>query len=369
MEAAGEIRARVLVVDDEPRNRALLVGVLGPDHDVIEAASGEDALDLLGREPIDLVLLDVMMPGMNGFDTCREIKRRHAEPYLPVLLLTALSDQDSRVLGFEAGADDFLPKPFDRRELLLRTRAFLRLRDQDGRIRRQLGEMRELDRLKDDLAALVVHDLRNPLAGLDGLLWVLKNDAIEGDQRDLLEGAMTASRHLRHAIEDMLKVRLIEQQALELDRQPTSMHAVAALAVGMLDGDARARGLAIELTGDDVVAAVDAGLVRRAVENLLANALRFTRPRTTVSVVVDSDGEAVEIAVGDRGPGIPDAQKRDVFAKYASAEGATGHVRRGNGLGLYLVELTALAHGGFASVEDRPGGGALFRIRLPRIRA
>src|SRR5207253_9406612 len=123
-----------------------------------------------------LVVLDVMMPGMNGFDACREIKRRHREPYLPVLLLTALTDQDSRILGFEAGADDFLSKPFDRRELLLRTRAFLRLRQQDDQIRRQLEELRQLDRLKDDLAALVVHDLRNPLAGLDGLLWVLKSD-------------------------------------------------------------------------------------------------------------------------------------------------------------------------------------------------
>ncbi len=367
MGVSTEVRPRVLVVDDELRNRALLRAVLEPDHEVVEAESGEAALEVLARETIDLVLLDVMMAGLNGFDTCREIKRRHPEPYLPVLLLTALSDQESRVLGFEAGADDFLPKPFDRRELVLRTRAFLRLRDQDERIRVQLGEMRQLDQLKDDLAALVVHDLRNPLAGLDGLLWVLKGDAIDSDQRELLEGAMTASRHLRHAIDDMLKIRLIEQQVFELDRQPTSMRSVAALAVGFLDGDARSRGLMIELAGDDVVAPVDAGLVRRAVENLLANALRYTRPRTTVSVVVTGDGHAVEVAVGDRGPGIPDDQKREVFTKYASVEGATGLVRRGNGLGLYLVNLTAQAHGGEASVEDRPGGGALFRIRLPKV--
>src|SRR4051812_30268481 len=110
----GEVpRSTILVVDDEPRNRTLLRAILR-DHDVVEADTAEDALDLLGRIVIDLVLLDVMMPGMDGFEACREIKARHTgDLFLPVLLCTALGDQEHRNHGLEAGADDFISKPYD----------------------------------------------------------------------------------------------------------------------------------------------------------------------------------------------------------------------------------------------------------------
>src|SRR5918911_5488493 len=129
-------RPAALVVDDEPINRALLKGSLSALCEVVEAGSGPDAIDVLARRPVDLVLLDVMMPRMNGYDVCRRIKDETRE-YLPVILVTALGEQDDRNRGLEAGADDFLTKPVDRRELVLRVRAFLRIRRQEKQIRQQ----------------------------------------------------------------------------------------------------------------------------------------------------------------------------------------------------------------------------------------
>ena len=365
MDAGDVPRSRVLVVDDEARNRALTRAILKTEHDVLEAASAEEAYRVLAEPPpVDLVLLDVMMPTIDGFTACREIKRRHAGSFLPVLLLTALGDQDHRYQGFEAGADDFISKPVDRRELQLRVRAFLRLRHQDDQIRRQLDELRRLDRLKDDLAALIVHDLRNPLSGLDGFLQVLQSTA-SGDQREMVDWARLAARNLRDTVEDMLKVRMMEESRLQLELRRLSARQVAAQATDSLRGDAEARHLGLDVDGDDAEVLGDETLLRRAIENLVANALRYTRTGTRVDVTIRREPKLVGIEVADRGPGVPGSLRPVLFQKYGSIEEQRGVARSGNGLGLYFVRLATEAHGGQVSAHDRPGGGTVFRIALP----
>src|SRR6266478_4178732 len=143
--------ASILIVDDEDHNRALLKAILGGQHKILEAPDGPSALRLLAEEPVDLVLLDVMMPGMTGYDVCRKLKETPSEPFLPVLLITALSDQEQKNMGLQAGADDFLAKPVDRRELLLRVRSFLKLRAQDALIREQLKKLTQLQVARDEM--------------------------------------------------------------------------------------------------------------------------------------------------------------------------------------------------------------------------
>jgi len=186
----------VLVVDDEPMNRAPIRASLSPTCEVAEAANGPSALALLQKRSVDLVLLDVMMPGMDGFEVCRRIKAKGGS-YLPVLLVTALGDQSDKNQGLEAGADDFLTKPVDRRELLLRTRAFLRLREQDRVIREQLEQMRSLQAQKDDLVSLLVHDLRSPLAAIVANLQLLEEDLSGRPQADVQQALKTADVALR----------------------------------------------------------------------------------------------------------------------------------------------------------------------------
>jgi len=320
---------------------------------------------------------------MNGFDVCRRIKTTTmGEQYLPVVLLTALGQQDERNAGLEAGADDFLTKPVDRHELLLRLRMFVRLHRQEAQIRqqlaaleerdqiiqRQLDELRALDTLKDELVGLMVHDLRNPLSGIVGFLDGLEHNAADPEVREDAHLALEASDRLRETLDDMLQVRLLESGGVRIFRELVGADALMNEAIGSVLGAARARHVEISriLDGGDWRIEVDRKLVRRAIENLLANALKYSPTGGVVLAAIHTADGDVEIEIADRGKGIPDDVKSQLFQKFGSVEAASGERRRGIGLGLYLVKLVAAAHGGRAVVRDREGGGTTFGLFLPR---
>jgi signal transduction histidine kinase len=357
--------ASILIVDDEEPNRALLRAILGGQHRILEAADGPAALRLLAGERVDLVLLDVMMPGMSGYDVCRKLKERTGEPFLPVLLVTALSDQEQKNLGLQAGADDFLSKPVDRRELLLRVRAFLRLRAQDALIRLQLKQLAQLQQTKDDMLSLMVHDMRSPLAGIIAHLHLLLEDVPEGRARDDVRAALRGADSMLSSLEEALQIRLLEEGHLPIARSRVDLKSLIAEATATLDPTARRKriDLSTAVVGNSF-ASIDGKLVRRALENLLGNALKYTPGGKDVSVAIRHHDGTVEIEVADRGPGIPGDLKATMFQKYGSVEAKKGGPRKGFGLGLYMVKLVAEGHQGMAEVIDRDGGGAVFRLRL-----
>lgn len=373
-------RAAILVVDDEPANRRLLRACLQQAYDFYEGDGASAALEILERTRIDLVLLDVRMPGMGGLELCREIKRKQ-ERYLPVILVTGLGAQADRNAGLQAGADDFLTKPFDRHELLLRVRTFVKLREQDQRIhrqleelsskerliRRQMQELEELSAMKDDLVSLLVHDLRNPLTGIAGFLDVLAEETADPVLRGEVLAALEASGRIRETLDDLLFVRMLETSTFTLHRERVPAATIVEDAIASVRGAARARHVEISsLTeNSELMLNVDRKLVRRALENLLTNALKYTPEGSVVRAATRLSGSDVEIEVGDRGRGIPESFKPQVFRKFASLEAARGESRRGVGLGLYFVNLVATAHGGRVSVRDRRSGGAAFGLYLP----
>lgn len=358
-------RARILVVDDDPHNRELLRTWLEPAHEIVEAMDGPAALAAVERGGIDLVLLDVVMPGMSGLETCRAIRRLHPNDLeLPVLLVSSLARQANRNEGLEAGADDFITMPCDRTELLLRVGAFLRSERQDATTRAQLAELTRLSALKDDLIALVAHDLRGPLGSILTLVGLAREDVKDPEVKKDLDVAYSAAERAREITEDLLQVRLLEHGEHTPRRVVTAADEVVRDAVRTVDAAARERKVAIrvEVEGDPAYP-LDASLVRRAVENLVANAVKHSPQGAPVAVVVRRSGDELDIDVVDRGPNIPEAARDAVFRTFALAE-RHALPRRTYGLGLYLVRLVAEAHGGTASVEDAAGGGALFRLHL-----
>jgi two-component system sensor histidine kinase/response regulator len=359
-------RPVVLIVDDDARNRALVKAYLQADHQVLEAASGPEALVMCAAESIDLIVLDVMMPGMSGFEVCRTLKARPTDDFLPVLLVTALNEQEDRNQGLEAGADDFLSKPVNRQELRLRVHNFLTLRQHRQLVVRQYDELRDLSALKDDLVTLMVHDLRNPLTGVLGLLQILEMELTDPVRRADATTARQAADKLRETLDDMLQVRMLEEGRLDLQRRPEEVAALVKAAVTSVEGAARMRRLELlQALAPGLIVTGDNRLLRRAIENLLSNAIKFSPAGQSIDVEALMGAGRVEIRVADRGSGVPREGRDHLFDKFGGTYARRASDRRGYGLGLYFVRLVAEAHGGGVSVSDREGGGTIMSLKLP----
>lgn len=364
-------RPTILVADDEQANRSLIRAYLSTQYHVVEAVDGAGALSALSALErdggVDLVLLDVRMPGLNGLDVCREIKSRSRDEFLPVVMLTALTSQEDRRAGLVAGADDFLTKPVDSIELKLRCEALIARRRQDTTIRTQLDELRRLQKLKDDLFTLIVHDIRNPLQGVEGFLQIAREGLAAAPQvRDDIDRAYRSARRIRELVDSVLEVRMLEHGSMALKRETFLVAEIISEAVGSLEGAAGASGIPLHarVRGPFTIVA-DRRLARRAIENLIANAVKYTRRGTDVEITAEMRDGRVAIDVADRGPGVPEEFKQLIFEKFSTVEGSRGMERRGFGLGLHLVRLVAQTHGGSTSVRDREGGGAVFTIAFP----
>jgi two-component system, sensor histidine kinase and response regulator len=362
--------ARILVVDDETPNRALIRAYMARSgHELIEASSGARALELAAAQPPDLVLLDVLMPGMDGFAAAERLKGMTAGEFVPIILVTALSDQDSRRRGLAAGADDFLTKPVDPQELSLRVRNLLALREHQRVLCQRNRELVELQHFKDELIGLAVHDFKSPLTVVQaGLDFALSSGLLEGEPREALEDALFASRRLLDLVGNLIETRRLEEAEIRLEPTAVEVDAWLGEIVSARQWEARERGIAIECRIEAVgVARFDSGLMARAVDNLVDNAIRHT-PRGGRVVVSAARAQAgLELRVGNTGPRIPDDLRERIFEKYGRKSGQPRSLNLG--LGLYLCRLAAEAHGGRAWLQDGAELPTVFALIVPDVPA
>ena len=380
--ASVETPATILVVDDNLQNREVAEGhLVGAGYAVLQAESGAAALVLLEARRPDLVLLDVLMPGMDGFQTCRRIRALPEIGDTPVLFLTALGDLETHKAALDSGADDFLTKPLNRTELLIRVRSLLRIKQMSDELRRnyevirsQRNELLAAQRQKEELTTLIVHDLKNPLSSiLSNVQYVLGRNAPVPDERDALEDVMRASQSMVRLVMNLLDVSRSEDGAL--------VPLVTEFDLPVLLGEVCSEmGRRIEDKEQHLVLAVTPGvgalrgdrdLVRRLLENLIDNAYKYGPRRATISIdltpgTMDDGAEAVEIRVRDEGEGIPTAYRQLIFEKYGRFDrpGAQD-ARTSHGLGLVFCRRAVNVHGGAIWIDDGPGRGGCFCVRLP----
>lgn len=349
---------QVLVVNDDVTVRQLTRRMLDPTYRVLEAGSVEQALEVVANDTVELVLMAAALAGLNAFEACRRIKERPSGS-VPALLISGLVDH----AALDAGADDFLSTPISQRELEVRVAALIKTRERGGLVQEQLRELHKLLVMKDDLVDLLVHDLRSPLTAVTCSLRNLEEKVVEPGLQEDIQLGIDATLRVTALAEDLLTVRLLEEGVLRPTLALCSPLEVVDEVVEALRMTALISGVTVVVNGPrDLQVRLDRKLVFRAVDNLLSNAVRYTRKVVEVSVTPQDQG--VEITIADRGAGIVDAFKPMLFEKFGSVEARAGRSRRGVGLGLYMVRLVAAAHGGQVSVEDRAGGGSLFRLTL-----
>lgn len=373
-EATETPRASILVVDDQETNRLLAKNALEDEgHRVVFASGGEEAIATFETERPDCVLLDVRMPGMDGFTACKRIRALPQGAETPILFLTALRDVDTFDRALGAGGDDFLTKPIRPTELVLRVQAALKLRRVSVELReyyelfrQQRDDLLRIQLQKERVMAFVVHDLKNPVSTMDMHAQVLLREP--GMPEAAHESAVhiqTAARQLTRMILNLLDVSKADEGRLSPERSNIDLRALVIDILAELEVNAHARKVALESTLEAVHLDADQDLLRRVLTNLVENAIRYAPSKTTVRVSAARIDRGTEVRVADAGVGVPPALRQSVFEPFVQLDGVRGgEVRGGRGLGLTFCKLVMDAHGGRIWIEDG-APGAVFCVSLP----
>jgi signal transduction histidine kinase len=370
----------ILVADDVPANVELLfdqLHVLG--FRAVAAYDGPSALRVCAERHPDLCILDVSMPAgdlgvddrSTGFEVCRRIKRDPRTARIPVIFVTALNDTTDRVKAIEAGGDDFLTKPHNRLVLGARVRSLLKLKAATDALEESLRKQKELEKVRDDLMKMIVHDLKSPLTSVIGAMEML----IDGDfgpltdnQRKALGDTEKRAQDLLALIEDLLEVARLEESRLALHLAPlapsTLLNEVAREWEIRVQQE-RAR-LVLEVGRDARAVDADQALIKRVFSNLIQNALSHSARAVTVTLGARTDSGGTLFTVADDGVGIPPEYHDIIFRKFEQVK--TPHIPRvrSSGLGLAFCKLVVEAHGGRIWVKSGPERqGSAFHFWLP----
>ena len=366
--------ARILIVDDERANRELLEVMLASEGYALQSAtSGEEALTMASQHPPDLVLLDVMMPGMDGYEVTTRIKANPGTRNTPVILVTALDDRKARMLGLNAGAEDFLTKPLDRAELFVRVRNLLRLKAaiEEARDARMMAE--HANSAKTLFLRAMSHELRTPLNAISGYAEILElgiRGAVNPEQAKDLGRIKRASAYLLRLINDVLTVARLEG-ARPLNMISIPVSPVLSEVEGLTALQAKAKGVRLTVGPADCDCSVtaDAERFQQILLNLMTNAIKFTPSGGSVTVTCASEPDTVRIRVTDTGIGVLPGDIDRVFEPFVQVDRhKTTASQQGVGLGLSISRELARAMHGDLTLESIAGAGSTFTLVLPGAR-
>ena len=365
----------VLIIDDNPVNLDLLGTLLRGAGCITRAAiSGRRGLEVARLAPPDLVMLDINMPEMDGYETCRRLKLDFDLCDIPVIFISALDDSIDKVRAFQAGGADYVTKPFQAEEVLARVRhqfTLSRLQQELRERNRTLEEanlkLREAERMRAGFTAMLVHDLRSPLTSIGLALGIYEEEGSIPPRT--LAGCQQALAKILGLVQDLLEVFRGEGSDMPLQLEPTEPAAFFDVVKGHFQPEAEHKGIDFACSFDGLPAEVriDPLRLERAFSNLLGNALKFTPAGGRIELRAAVEAEAglrwLRAEVSDTGRGIPPALLPFIFEPYYQA--ADEDRKTGVGLGLAIVKRIIVAHRGRLEVTNREGGGTTFILRLP----
>jgi signal transduction histidine kinase/HPt (histidine-containing phosphotransfer) domain-containing protein len=366
-------RPKILVVDDLATNRlAIRMALRGIDATIVEASNGFDALSIAIDEEFALILLDVQMPEMDGFEVCERLAVNPQTAETPVIFVTAAHNaNEDRLHGYLRGATDYLSKPINDQILRAKTLVFLRLYQQNRALQAALEAAKVADRVKDSFLANVSHELRTPLNAVIGLSALALNSSTEPRQREYLEKVSDAGQTLLAIINDLLDLTKIAAGEMTFEATPFSLRKTAARALSVLGHHAAEKGLPLSVHIDERIPEVLIGdplRIEQILLNLLNNAIKFTDSgHIVVRITLESCDEQrarLLLEVEDSGIGMSDDEIAHIYQPFVQADPSITRKHGGTGLGLAICRQLAEGMHGSIEVSSRPGEGTVFRVRL-----
>ncbi len=353
----------ILVVEDIPRNLQVVCGILEKEgYNIAAVSDGRQAIEMIPEVKPDLILLDVMMPEMNGFEVCRHLKADAGTREIPIIFLTAKADSEDILKGFEIGAVDYVTKPFNGAELLSRVKTHLELRF-------SREALREMNATKDRFFSILAHDLRDPMQYLLLSSDALSNqyDALDDDKRrNYFQRFYKTSRQISDLLENLLLWSRSQREMVNINRERLDIAALASVSAGLAALKAEKKEISLETRIEPgVTAFVDGNMIAVVLRNLLSNAVKFTHHGGSVILSAESDGDDVEITVADTGVGIKPEDRENLFRVDRQKTTQGTDKEKGTGLGLLICKELVEKNNGTISVDSEPGNGTRFTVTLP----
>jgi len=356
----------LLVVDDQESNIQVIGAALGKlGFEILPATGGAQAFQRLAVRRPDLVLLDLLMPEMDGFEVCRRIRENPDWAQIPIIFLSSADDKGLIVRALESGGVDYVTKPFNHAELVTRVRTHLALK-------KARDELKQLAEDRDELLGILAHDLKNHLGGMDMSAQLLRDrtEAMADPKLRLMAENISHSSSQMLAFVKEFLANASADHGLSLKTESISLKDAASRVVQQHREAARHKQLVVQtvLEGDGALVQADPAALNQVLENLLSNAIKFSPPGKHIRLTVCTPGARyVECQVQDEGPGFSENDKTRMFRRYSRLSARPTGGEPSTGLGLSIVKKLVLAMHGELACESTPGNGATFAFRLPRV--
>lgn len=359
-------REIVLIVDDTPANLSLLVSTLSEFYDIRTCIDGHSAIQLVQKIIPDLILLDIKMPGISGFEVYEQLLQKPQTAQIPVIFISALNDLQSETMGLKMGAVDYIAKPFNSILVQHRVENQLRIKRFTQKIAEDYQKLQTLEKQRDDLTRMIIHDLRSPLSGISTAFNLFKNNLSLSDrEKEILRAASDTTNDMQNMISSLLDISRMEEgkfpvfmKAYNLDTEIQNLITQMSIRLNNYQFEYKVIGRQILLT-------FDSSLIVRILQNLLDNAIKFTPKQKPISLYVYFHSNRAEIHVKDSGFGIPLADQAKIFEKFGQLENGQVNARNSSGLGLTFCKLAMEAMGGTIQLESSEGIGSNFILTIP----
>ena len=354
----------ILIVDDNLPNLQVLGQILESEgFDIAMANSGEQACKMMRSTHPDLVLLDIMMPGLNGYDVCKILRDNPETREIPVIFLTAMTQPDDILSGFRHGGVDYIVKPFQSAELLARVRTHVELK-------RSRQKLKEVIASKDRFFSILSHDLKSVISGIITLVEATLNDLDHDSTENLSEDlniVAKSGRHLYRLLQNLLDWATVQSDAMPCRPVAIAVSELATVVIDLFQGHTISKQLDLvdEISTDHTVLA-DYDMTLTVMRNLVSNAIKFSQPGGRITFSSNRNGNSVHVSVSDNGVGIRSDDLPKLFQVDTNFSTAGTQKERGTGLGLVLCRELLLKNGGDIRVESTPGKGATFTFHLPQ---
>lgn len=361
---------KILIVDDVISNVLLLKILLTNEkYQVCTANCGNMCIEQAKAEKPDLILLDVMMPDITGFDAAQILKKDPETAHIPIIFLTALNNPSDLVHGFQVGASDFLTKPFNKEELVVRVFHQIKLVAATRIIEKQNAELRATIGNRDKMYSVIAHDLRSPMASIRMVLNLVVASAspetVGAELYELLDKANKESEDVHDLLDNLLKWTKSQTGRLNVVMQDLDLNDIIPGVVDIFEMIAQTKQIKLNYQGSNVpvVVTADNDMLKTVVRNFMSNAIKFSPANSSVDIELTTEGENAKISVRDHGVGIAPERLNSIFNKGETTYGTGGE--EGSGLGLQLCQDFASKIGGYCTVDSTLGDGSTFSVFVP----